>query len=110
MYRGKAPGREQQLAHIATASVNAMPPVRPNATEIVADREVGRKQRGMVVAAQMDCFSALPGRYERAKSPIEAEGRGSLNTMKAVRAYKRGGLRYEDAPRPSTTRKTVLVE
>jgi hypothetical protein len=70
--------------------------------EIVADREVGRKQRGMVVAAQMDCFSALPGGYERAKSPSEAEGRGSLNTMKAVRAHKRGGpevLRYEDAPR-----------
>jgi hypothetical protein len=73
LYRGDAPGREQQLAHIATASVNAMPPVRPNAMEIVADREVGRKQRGMVVAAQIDRFSALPGGYERAKSPSEAE-------------------------------------
>jgi NADPH:quinone reductase-like Zn-dependent oxidoreductase len=61
------------------------------------------------------CFPALPGGYAPwAKSPNpELTALIALNTMKAVRAHKRGGpevLRYEDAPVPEVGAGEVLVE
>jgi NADPH:quinone reductase-like Zn-dependent oxidoreductase len=67
----------------------------------------------------MECFSALPGGYARpsGRTRLKVSSRPdqphAVNTMKAVRAHKRGGpevLRYEDAPVPEVGAGEVLVE
>jgi NADPH:quinone reductase-like Zn-dependent oxidoreductase len=53
------------------------------------------------------------GNFARKLTEVYARQSGSLNTMKAVRAHKRGGpevLRYEDAPVPQVGTGEVLVE